>query len=113
MVLTSLPVPYLEQVYSVVSSLLRSGIETVVSNMKAGRQCQTSDEYTFAQWAFSADGLPNLQFLALGDFSFEGPYSEYNVLLCRSDGGYQRLTRTDVQAWDIIQNNMDTIAACN
>jgi hypothetical protein len=40
--------------------LLRSSIETVISNMKAGRQLQTSeDEYTFAQWAFSADGLVN------------------------------------------------------
>jgi hypothetical protein len=76
------------------------------------RQCQTSDEYTFAQWAFSADGLPTLQVLALGDFSFEGPYSEYNVLLCRSDGGYQRLSRADVQAWDLVQNNMDMLAAC-
>jgi hypothetical protein len=71
--------------------------------MKAGRQLQISeDEYTFAQWAFSADGLPNLQVLALGGFSFEGCY----VLLCRSDGGYQRLTRADVQAWDLVQNNM-------
>ncbi|QSS64918.1 hypothetical protein I7I51_01993 [Histoplasma capsulatum] len=77
------------------------------------RPFQTSeDEYNFAEWAFSTDGLPNLQILALGDFSFEGRYSKYNVLLCRSDSGYQILTRLNTQSWDLVQNNTDMLAAC-
>ena len=76
--------------------------------MKAGRQLQTSeDEYT------SHSGLLVPTDYLIFRFSLWGTsHSKYNVLLCRSDGGYQRLTRADVQAWDLVQNNMDMLAAC-
>ncbi|GLA50683.1 hypothetical protein AnigIFM63604_006985 [Aspergillus niger] len=66
----------------------------------------------FAEWAFSADGLPKLTVLAWGDFSHEGHYSEYNVLLCRSETGYRRLNPSDISLWDLVNDNMDMLAAC-
>ncbi|OOF96530.1 hypothetical protein ASPCADRAFT_167416 [Aspergillus carbonarius ITEM 5010] len=66
----------------------------------------------FAQWAFSADGLPNLQVLAWGDFSYGGRYSKFNLLLCRSDDGYQPLTPFNTVSWGVFQDNLDMMAAC-
>ncbi|PYI05844.1 hypothetical protein BO78DRAFT_461606 [Aspergillus sclerotiicarbonarius CBS 121057] len=68
--------------------------------------------YDFAQWAFSADGLPNLQVLAWGDFSYGGRYSKFNLLLCKSDDGYQPLTASNTVPWNIVQDNLDMLAAC-
>ncbi|RDH21255.1 hypothetical protein M747DRAFT_223860, partial [Aspergillus niger ATCC 13496] len=68
--------------------------------------------YKFAKWAFSADGLPNLTVLAWGDFSHEGHYSEHNDLLCRCGTGYRRLNPSDISLWDLVNDNMDMLAAC-
>lgn len=68
--------------------------------------------FDFAQWAFSPDGLPQLQVMAYGDFSFDGRFAKYNVILCRSHDGYRPLTRKDVPAWDLLQANMDMLSAC-
>lgn len=68
--------------------------------------------YDFAQWAFSADGLPSLQVLAYGNFSYEGRYSKFNLLLCRSDGGYKTLTQSDILPWNLVQDNEDMLASC-
>ena len=38
---------------------------------------------TFAAWAFSPHGLPNLQVLAYGDFSYEGRYVEDTFIFAR------------------------------
>ena len=72
----------------------------------------SKDEHEFAHWAFGADGFPNLQVLAFGDFSYQGRYSKYNVLLCRSENGYTKLTRAQIPYWDLIQNHMDMLGAC-
>ena len=40
---------------------------------------------TFASWAFSPHGLPNLQVLAYGDFSYDGRYVE-NTFIFGRDG---------------------------
>jgi hypothetical protein len=69
-------------------------------------------EHEFADWAFGVDGFQNLQVLAFGDFSYDGRYSKYNVLLCRSEHGYQKLTRDQVPYWDLIQSHMDMLEAC-
>ncbi|KAJ5146605.1 uncharacterized protein N7515_001169 [Penicillium bovifimosum] len=68
--------------------------------------------HDLAQWAFSADGLPNLQVLAWGDFSYGGRYSKFNLLLCKSDNGYQTLTPSDIMSWNLVQDNLDMLAAC-
>ncbi|PLB43542.1 hypothetical protein P170DRAFT_55757 [Aspergillus steynii IBT 23096] len=73
---------------------------------------KTEDIYNFAQWAFGADGLSNLQVLAWGDFSYRGRYSKFNLLLCRSDGGYRTLTPSDTIPWSLVQDNLDMLAAC-
>jgi hypothetical protein len=71
-----------------------------------------NEVYDFAQWEFSADGLPRLQVLAWGDFSYGGRYSELNLLFCRFASGYKALTPSDVISWNIVQENMDMLAAC-
>ncbi|XRM42967.1 hypothetical protein ABZX51_006177 [Aspergillus tubingensis] len=68
--------------------------------------------YKFAEWAFSADGLPDLTVLAWGDFSHEGHFSQYNRLYCRSKTGYRRLNASDISLWDLVNVNMDMLAAC-
>lgn len=73
---------------------------------------EPEEVFEFAQWAFSADGLPTLQVLALGDFSYEGRYSKFNILLCKSDNGYQTLTPSEILPWNIVQANMDMLGAC-
>ncbi|GKZ48145.1 hypothetical protein AbraIFM66951_011901 [Aspergillus brasiliensis] len=73
---------------------------------------QHEDLCNLAKWAFSADGLPKLDVLAWGDFSYEGRYSKYNVLFCRSETGYRRLSPSDVWLWDLVNDNMDMLAAC-
>jgi hypothetical protein len=70
------------------------------------------DIFEFAMWAFSNDGLPNLAVLAWGDFSYEGRYSKFNALLCRSENGYRHLNSADMSLWDLVQDNMDMLAAC-
>ncbi|PYH37412.1 uncharacterized protein BO87DRAFT_394392 [Aspergillus neoniger CBS 115656] len=66
----------------------------------------------FAEWAFSADGLPDLTVLAWGDFSHEGHFSQYNRIYCRSKTGYRRLNASDISLWDLVNDNMDMLAAC-
>ncbi|OJJ77880.1 hypothetical protein ASPBRDRAFT_113684 [Aspergillus brasiliensis CBS 101740] len=70
------------------------------------------DVFNFAKWAFSADGLPNLSVLAWGDFSYEGRYSKFNMLLCRSETGCRPLSPSDVWLWGLVNDNMDMLAAC-
>lgn len=70
------------------------------------------DIYEFAEWAFSAEGLPDLTVLAWGDFSHEGHFSEHNNIFCRSKTGYRRLKASEISLWDLINDNMDMLAAC-
>ena len=84
----------------------------IESKTEVALQYKPEEVYDFAQWAFSADGLPNLQVVVLGDFSYWGRYSKYNILLCRSENGYKTLTPSEVLPWDILQDNMDMLAAC-
>lgn len=37
----------------------------------------------FANWAFGPNGLPTLQVLAFGDFSYDGRFHIHNKLFCR------------------------------
>ncbi|EEQ35127.1 conserved hypothetical protein [Microsporum canis CBS 113480] len=62
----------------------------------------------FTKWAFSDDGLPELQVLAWGMFSRDTPLDN-NMLFCRSEDGFKPLTRADVYAWDFFQQNMDML----
>lgn len=66
----------------------------------------------FANWAFGAEGLPDLRVLAWGDFSHEGRYPRHNLLLCKAEIGYRTLTKADVTCWDLVHDNMDMLSAC-
>jgi hypothetical protein len=79
----------------------------------------------FACWAFGPNGLPDLEVLAYGDFSFQG--RQPNVLLCRSEDkpdhgylcdmsfsakGFRELKKQDVRLWEMVQDNIDFLEAC-
>jgi hypothetical protein len=80
----------------------------------------------FADWAFGSEGLPELDILAYGDFSYQG--RQPNTLLCRSQGLkqimagtkatpaskslYREATIEDVRLWKIVQDNLDLLEAC-
>lgn len=82
------------------------------SEVEADSPYKPEEIYDLAQWAFSADGLPSLQVLAWGDFSYGGRYSKFSLLFCRSDSGYQTLTPYDTMAWNLVHDNIDMLAAC-
>jgi hypothetical protein len=42
----------------------------------------------------------------------EAANSKFNILLCKSDSGYQTLTSSDIMSWNLVQDNMDMLAAC-
>ena len=93
-----------------------------------------SDEYslipfeilTFANWAFGPHGVPSLQVLAYGDFSFDGRFSQYNTLMCPGTGWstpaqqptgelgwtFRRLKKSDKVLWDLVNKNADFLGAC-
>ncbi|PWY88399.1 hypothetical protein BO70DRAFT_331792 [Aspergillus heteromorphus CBS 117.55] len=62
-----------------------------------------------AQWAFGPCGYLNLQVLAFGDFSYDGYYNEYNILLCRDGDYYRRMTSADVRYWDLLREYMGAL----
>jgi hypothetical protein len=82
------------------------------SKVEPDSPCKPDELHNFAQWAFSADGLPDLQVLAWGDFSYGERYSNASLLLCGSDSGYQCVTPSNDIPWSLVQNNMDMLAAC-
>jgi hypothetical protein len=86
----------------------------------------------FANWAFGPDGLPTLQVLAFGDFSYDGRFNDiHNYLFCRHTWSIRnpensisqpeedelilkfRLVReNDRELWDLIDRNIDFLGAC-
>ncbi|KAJ6007377.1 hypothetical protein N7540_011353 [Penicillium herquei] len=70
--------------------------------------------FSFAKWAFSADGLPNLQVIAGGDFAYQGRSSTINIMLCRADNahGCELLTSTDEAFQKYLKDNMEILGAC-
>jgi hypothetical protein len=84
------------------------------------------DIHKFASWAFGPDGLPSLQVLCYGDFSYQGrrPYVTFcrsKSLDCRngyesisriSDKSYRAVTREDVAEQEILHINACFLEAC-
>ncbi|PWY93923.1 hypothetical protein BO94DRAFT_563475 [Aspergillus sclerotioniger CBS 115572] len=68
--------------------------------------------YKVAQWAFGPEGLLGLKVLAYGDFSYDGYYNRYNILLCRDGDSYTELTVSNVRYWDLVREKMDVLGAC-
>src|SRR6266498_2216571 len=86
----------------------------------------------FAHWAFGADGIPSLQVLAYGDFSFEGRFGSKNYILCRQSWTIpkQKMGNTsgddkedimlpfrpirdgDINMMELVSENMDFLGAC-
>lgn len=91
------------------SSVVTNGMRLAARPLKdeAGQEI-----LEFARWASSLDGLPNLQVIAWGNFSYEGRYAKDSVLLCRDQTKFRPLTIADTFIWDLIDNNIDMLAAC-
>jgi hypothetical protein len=86
----------------------------------------------FARWAFGADGIPSLQVLAYGDFSFEDRFGSKNHILCRQAWKVPRRKKdstaradkedkvlpfrpiriTDIKMMELVSENMDFLGAC-
>lgn len=86
--------------------------------------------FHFAQWAFGSDGLPELEILAYGDFSYQG--RQLNILLCRSEDlmeseldkpkdretahtsklPYREVTKKDVRLRALVREHSDLLEAC-
>ena len=84
---------------------------------RLGRNDLTCEVLEFAQWAFSEDGLPDLEILAWGDFSNESRWAEHSMLLCRDQSllkhrgaNFRTLADSDTYYWSLIHGNMDMLA---
>jgi hypothetical protein len=55
----------------------------VISNKPSAPISEAEEFVNFADWAFGSMGLPALQILAFGDFSFEGRYQNQQFLVHR------------------------------
>jgi hypothetical protein len=88
---------------------------------------------SLAQWAFGPSGLPELQILAYGDFSYDGRYEWQNRLFCRSkfaldlaiagsnsdceatleaDLTFREVTKTDLALMELLEEHSDMLSAC-
>ena len=84
--------------------------------------------WDFADWAFGADGLPNLKILAYGKFPCSPNCEVQALVLCRNTpldeskflyGGcppdrqtFRVMTRRDREAQRLLEDNMDFMSAC-
>lgn len=75
----------------------------------------------FSHWAFGADGIPSLQVLAYGDFSFEGRFKSENIILCRQAWTipkedttlpFRPIRDSDINMMELVSENMDFLGAC-
>lgn len=80
-----------------------------------------------AQWAFGPDGLPSLEVIAFGDFSYNGRYAWGNVILSRKRGRqcefhkdskwpchcvFEYIEDDDAISWDLLDEYSDMLEAC-
>ncbi len=65
-----------------------------------------------ADWAFGADGLPALQILAWGDFSFDRRFAADQLVLCRHENSYRPLPRADALVQGVAADYADLLLAC-
>jgi hypothetical protein len=84
--------------------------------------------FSFANWAFGPEGFPVLDILAFGDFSYQGRFSKYNLLLCRDKSSsspanphsarkgtaltFRKVRKNDRALWDLLKRNSDFLEAC-
>ncbi|KAH9204561.1 hypothetical protein DL95DRAFT_529207 [Leptodontidium sp. 2 PMI_412] len=94
-------------------------------------QCLPTELREFTNWAFGPHGLPTLEVLAFGDFSYDGRFDVRNKLFCRhtrstrypGDGTSQQIhdklvltfrpvRENDWKLWDLIDRNTEFLKAC-
>ena len=76
-----------------------------------------------AQQMFGPNGLPKLQILAYGDFSYGSRFEDSSILLCRNDVAsvksgkavrlnFRKLRPEDLALQDLLSRHMPTLEAC-
>jgi len=94
-------------------------------------QCLPTELREFTNWAFGPHGLPTLEVLAFGDFSYDGRFDVRNKLFCRHtrSTGYpgddtsqqihdkllltfRPVRENDRKLWDLIDRNTEFLKAC-
>lgn len=77
---------------------------------------KTYELFEFARWAFGSNGLPRLQILAFGDFSYDVRHLREHVVLCRqrigSRHGFRLASRENVISLGGIDKPFDFLGAC-
>ena len=77
-----------------------------------------------AQQMFGPNGLPELQILAYGDFSYGSRFEDSSILICRNDVAsvkragrtvrlnFRKLQLEDLALQDLLSRHMPTLEAC-
>lgn len=81
--------------------------------------------FKFANWAFGLNGLPSLQVLAFGDFSYDGRFQSHVHVFCRHAWSFRTpdmnkaltlsfrpIRDTDRELWSLIHDNRDFLESC-
>jgi hypothetical protein len=86
---------------------------------------------SFAKWAFGADGIPSLQVIAYGDFSFGTRFKLQSHIICRQAFTFSKrkqaeapgtsetiqlpfrpIRDSDIKMMELVNENMDFLGAC-
>lgn len=84
-----------------------------------------------SRWAFGVNGIPSLQVIAFGDFSYDNRFKSENKILCRqpwsmpnSHGdtsaedmeqpllSYRPIRDSDIMMMELVRENIDFLGAC-
>ena len=73
--------------------------------------------FDLAQWAFGPGGIPKLQVLAFGDFSYDGRFPKQSILFCRqllqpSKTTWRLAKKDETAIFNGIDRPMDFLGAC-
>lgn len=87
---------------------------------KNQQQAREQAAQEFAQWAFATDGIPSLQIIAVGDFSYTSRFSTSGSFLCKNSQparalsglNYRTITEVDQQLWELIDRYWNALTAC-
>merc|ERR1712093_626910 len=72
-------------------------------------QCLPTELREFTNWAFGPHGLPTLEVLAFGDFSYDTSQQIHDKLLLT----FRPVRENDRKLWDLIDRNTEFLKACH
>ncbi|EFR02411.1 hypothetical protein MGYG_05407 [Nannizzia gypsea CBS 118893] len=100
---------YTDKRYNLNEAYRRGNVACIMQKLRKLKDSTTQALLDFAKWAFSNDGLPELQVLVCGVLHNKKPLGQ-NLYFCRSKDGFKPLTQAEPYAWGLLQDSMDMLS---